>query len=367
MRVTIVASSLAQGGAERAAAVLAQNLWQAGYAVTLLTKEEASADQYEVPAGVVRAVIPQVIPAGRVLARFRAVAERMRRLREALLATQPAVVIAITTQINVRCLLALRKTDVPVIISEHNNPAMSKVRPWFRVLRRLMYKRAALLVSVSAGIDSFFSWLPLARRRVIHNVLPKDIEEARGAASSIDLSKKEKWIIACGRLVHQKGFDTLLQVFSLADLPSHWGLVILGEGPERTRLEQLVSELGLGDRVLLAGRVDNPFAVMNQADLFVLSSRYEGLPNVILEAMACGLPVISFDCPYGPAEIIRHKQSGWLVADQSAVELAGAMQELAESSALRAQLSLEGGKRAGDFSDKAITQQWQAAIHSVAR
>lgn len=137
-------------------------------------------------------------------------------------------------------------------------------------------------------------------------------------------------ILAVGRLSPEKGFDLLLQAFACINNP-RFHLTILGEGLERPRLQQLIESLQLERRVTLAGHQENPFAYMHQADLLVLSSRYEGFPNVVIEANACGTPVVAFDCPGGIREIIVEGTNGWLVQNADVQGLATAMMRAAES------------------------------------
>jgi glycosyltransferase involved in cell wall biosynthesis len=132
-------------------------------------------------------------------------------------------------------------------------------------------------------------------------------------------------IVATGRLAPQKNFPLLLQAFALLRRQRPARLLILGEGRLRPQLEALIAELGLGEDVALPGFVTNPYAAFARASLFVLSSDYEGLGNVLIEAMACGCPVVSTNCPSGPAEILEGGRLGELVPVKDAAALSAAM------------------------------------------
>lgn len=150
---------------------------------------------------------------------------------------------------------------------------------------------------------------------VINN--PVDIEkiEKLSNESSDDLFDTNKInLLAVGRLAHQKGFDTLIEIMSVLD--DRYALTILGEGPDEERLTQMIRDFDVADKVRLIGFKSNPYIYMQQADIFVLSSRFEGFPNVVLEANACGTPVVAFDCPGGTGEIILEGQNGYLARCQ---------------------------------------------------
>lgn len=151
--------------------------------------------------------------------------------------------------------------------------------------------------------------------KVINNPIDfKKIEKLSKESSEILFDKTKINLLAVGRLSYQKGFNTLIDILNKLD--EKYTLTILGEGPDKKDLENKIKELNLEKRVNLLGFKNNPYIYMKQADIFVLSSRYEGFPNVVLEACACEMPVVAFDCPGGTNEILKNNEIGYLVKCQ---------------------------------------------------
>lgn len=173
-------------------------------------------------------------------------------------------------------------------------------------------------------------------------------------------------ILGLGRLSEEKGFHTLIEAFArIAGQFPAWHLTIFGEGPERSRLERLIEDRGLTARVHLPGWTTDAAAVLSQADLFVLPSRYEGFPNALLEAMAAGLPCISFDCDSGPREIIRHAMDGMLVPPGNRDELARTLAQLMEDRNLRDRLGTEARQVRERFSPAEFYRRWDAVLDDL--
>ncbi len=227
------------------------------------------------------------------------------------------MVVSFIDRVNVLTLLATRGLEVPVVVSERTDPAAYAVGWMWERLRAFTYPSAAALVAQSAAALRYFPPAPARIDRVIPNAVVK----AQAAAEPSRRARPPYLVLGLGRLGPEKGFDRLLAAFAQAapQFPE-WELEIWGEGPERAALERQRGDLGLGTRVRFPGVTQDAPRLMRSADLFVLSSRFEGFPNVLGEAMSNGLPVISYDCPSGPREIVRHQIDGFLVPPEGGVD-----------------------------------------------
>jgi glycosyltransferase involved in cell wall biosynthesis len=177
-----------------------------------------------------------------------------------------------------------------------------------------------------------------------------------------------KVVVAIGRLRHQKGFDLLVPAFAeVAAVRPDWVLRIYGEGSEHESLERQILARGLSDRIVLAGWSSSPGEELAKASLFALSSRSEGFPMVLLEAMSKGLPVVSFDCPYGPAEIITHGQDGLLVPPEDVEALTAALLTLIDDDDLRSSFGRAARRKAGEYAGPQVAERWRTLYDELLR
>lgn len=251
----------------------------------------------------------------------------------------PDAILSAMNYVNIATVLAklISKSDTKVVLSEHNNLTASKKhfgRAKGLVLTLLMrwaYKKSHEIVAVSNGVaDALVSEINIERNKIttIYNpIFSEDlIKRSKGLISHPWIRKSlPPLILAVGRLTPEKDFEKLIYAFKKVREKRGCNLIILGEGKLRADLEHLINILDLNDSVQLLGFVDNPYAWMSHADLFVVSSVSEGFGNVIVEAMACGTPVVSTDCPSGPSEILEGGLWGELVPPYSADLLAKAI------------------------------------------
>ncbi|AHV93321.1 glycosyl transferases group 1 family protein [Bordetella holmesii ATCC 51541] len=308
-RTLIFIHSLHGGGAERVAVDLAGHWAAAGREVMILTQAEG--DAYPVPAGVHRRVLGTDGQGGDGLRGILDNLRRVRALRAVIREFKPDIVLGMMTTSSILAVLAAWGLPVKVIATEHTHPPSQQLSGMWQRLRRLTYPRAARVVALTGGTAQWIDrHVPGSRLAVIPNPVhwPLPRSEPRLAPPA---APGRHYLLAVGRLHPDKGFDVLVEAFaSLAGRFTDWDLLILGEGDERASLTQQVQAAGLDGRVHMPGRGGNVADWYEAADLYVLSSRFEGLSNTLLEAMASGLAPVSFDCDTGPGKSFAKASMG---------------------------------------------------------
>ena len=231
------------------------------------------------------------------------------------------------------------------------------------------YRSADALVSVSADLARRLErrlGIKTGAIDAIHN--PAEISRiVAAAAEPLVGASRRPFIVSAGRLTRQKGHDLLIAAFAASEAAHDLDLVILGEGPLETELRAQAADLGVGDRVLFPGFQDNPWAWFARARLFVLASRWEGFGNVITEAMACGAPVLSADCDFGPREQIEHGETGWLVSPDSVAALTTGVDRVLGDPSLSDRLARAGRQKAMSFDVGPIAESYTARFIGLAR
>lgn len=335
--ITMIIRSLMGGGAERVMSTMA-NYWVThDVPVTIITSVPPDTDAYWLHEQVKRIHLPQSSLWGRRLGFPWSIRTLRRQIRQ----EGHSVVLSFMDRTNIPVILATRGLGLPVVVAERIDPHTQHYPAMKRLLMRLLYPKADAVVVLTPNVREEWArrFVPAHKVHVIHNpVLPLDT-----GSEHLPEWLPQRYMVAMGRLHPQKGFDMLFE--ALPTIFDRWpdlSLVVLGDGENRRDLEEQIASLGLTGRVLLPGFVKHPHSIMSRAELFVLPSRFEGFPNALIEAMALGLPVVSFDCPSGPKYLIANGVNGLLVPAQSTMALTQSLCALLEEPAYARQL----GRRA---------------------
>jgi glycosyltransferase involved in cell wall biosynthesis len=243
-----------------------------------------------------------------------------------------------------------------VTVGQEHMHFVAYSRPLKRAIRRL-YPRLDGLAVLTERDRSDYEGLLDRRVRLVR--IPNSVRAIPGSTAD----PAARTVLAAGRLTSQKGFDLLLEAFArIAPSHSDWRLRICGQGRLRTDLERLAEERGLAATAELAGACRDLPGEMAKASVFVLSSRFEGFPLALLEAMSAGLAVVSFDCPTGPRDLVEDGRNGLLVPAEDVDALAAALQELLEDEELRRRLGTAAVETARDYSMDVIGPQWESFL-----
>jgi len=363
--VAIYLPELTPGGAQRVTVDLANGLAARDHGVTLLVSYPGGQLRPELSddVAVVDLATP-TIPGLGIVATVPSLARYLRRER-------PHVLFSAMTYANVVATLATRlsASGTPVAVVEHTTVGMEMggKRDVTNHLARWIYPLADRVIAVSEGVAESVrdqTRVDPAQVVVLPNPVPVDAIRERATQSVLvpwlDDSDLEV-VLWVGRFAPEKDLPTLIAAFErLHDQRPETRLVLGGTGEERERIEQLVAERGLADLVAMPGYVD-PAPYMARASVFALTSTYEGLPTVLVEALACGCPVVSTDCPSGPREILGEEEWGRLVpvgdAAALAAALAATLDEPPDSDSLR--------KRADAFASERVLGEYEKLIEDL--
>jgi glycosyltransferase involved in cell wall biosynthesis len=363
LKILVVVPSLGRGGAERT--------------VSRLTREWVR--DHEVEVAVFNGASPAYAPGGMVIdlrtspAANRLIAPlfvglaRVVRLRRLIRSHRPDRIFGFMESANIPLLLAalLAGKTEKVTISIRGNP--DRMRWFHRLLASVLYPRAARIVAVSEGAAVRLGQIipaSAARLRVIYSPLDLDEISALSGHTPDPLPTRDlgPYFFSAGRLDAGKAFDRMIRLFAEAQCPG-MRLVIAGDGPERDRLTHLIAQSGLGDRIRMVGPTENPFAYMKRATAFLLTSQHEGFPVVLIEAFACGCPIVAFDCDFGPRESTPDGEAGFIVPVDDDARFIACLRGIAADPSLRERMGAAAFARSRQFGVGAVAAKWLEGIH----
>ncbi len=381
-RIMIVINSLAQGGAERVASVLMEHYHDnQDFDVELVLLEDDIA--YALPKDAKVSLISGLSKADSSMKKTLHIPFLAYKLNKIITKHQPDLVVSFLYRADFVNILASYGHKVPVIVSErvnasstYNNASLNaKIN---KFLIKTLYPKASYVINVSEGtkIDLVENFAISAQKQtVIYN--PYAIEKIENLASEdLDISfVREKTLIAVSRFRPIKNIGMILE--AVAALPEDIQLVLVGGGSEEAILKEQAKTLGLEKRVLFVGEQSNPYKYMSKASIYISSSRSEGFPNALVEAMICGCAVISTDCPSGPREIlapendksikngVEYAEYGSLVAVDDVQALREGLERLLSDEALSITYAKKAKERASDFHVSTILKQYSETFFDV--
>ena len=355
--VALVISDLHGGGTQRVLSTLANTWSKKGLRLCVITFSEPITDKYVLHPNITRVSLSLL---GRSETKFLGLLVNLRRirtLRRALRRADAPIILSFLAATNVLTILASVGLDSRIVVSERNDPDRQPLDSPWSTLRRRLYRYADAITANSHGaLESLRSFVPRRKLFFVPNPVALPAVSTREGSGHCT-------ILSVGQLSHQKAQDVLLEAFALVVArKSDWNLVIVGDGPRRQELLQQALSLGILDRVEWIGWTTDIGSYYKKARIFVLPSRYEGMPNVLLEAMSFGLPAIVTDASPGPLEHIVDGETGLVVPVEDVNRLASAIVRLAENRELRSRLGVAARERVEELRREDLEGAWAPAL-----
>ena len=350
-KILIVATALGGGGAERVLSILAQYFNEHDYNVEVVS---LVSDRCEYISG--EKITNHFI--GNSNSKWLKTIKRYTRLRKIILSFRPDAIISFGSEINMYAILAKGSYSCPIIVSERNDPNISPKSTLIRKVRNVLYRNVDHIVFQTPEARRYFNNIPEERCSVIGNPVSDGLPYHTPILD-------RPFIFSAGRLNKQKNFPLLIKAFltfhnSFVD----YQLVIAGEGPENEQLSNLINSLNLSDNVKLIGFTKDVHRYMKECSMFVLSSNHEGISNVMLEALAIGVPTVCTDCPIGGARmIINDRHNGLLVPVNDENSLIDAMKYIASNPEFANAIGKEGRKIREIYSVDKVTKKWDILLN----
>lgn len=385
MKIAMFAGSLTRGGTERVVVTLAENFIKRGHEVLVVTPIKAE-NEYEISPSIKR-IISDLTP-DEMGGRIGNIFKRWKKLENIWRTEKTDVILSFIGRNNFSALISARRVDIPVAVAVRADPKMEYCSAKDRIMMKLLYPKAAAVILQTHDSETFFPNNVRKLSVILKNPInPAFFEDYSGSATdgstdtagsatdgttggngnSTDTAAGPHRIVSVGRIDENKNHRMLINAFnSIKDDIPEYSLEIIGEGELRNELKALVKSLDIEDRVSLPGSCDNVAKKIYGADLFVLCSDTEGVPNTLLEAMALGIPAISTDCPCGgPKDIIVPGKNGFLVPVGDAQSLADCMYKVLGDEELRKSISLSAKKTASEFSEDKVVEEWLALVEKL--
>ncbi|MBJ7882715.1 glycosyltransferase [Gelidibacter salicanalis] len=267
------------------------------------------------------------------------------------------LLIGFITSANIIATIAAKLNNIPCLISERNNPLSNSIPKFWLILRKHVYPMANHLIVQTKNVKQIY--VPLVKSRDI-SILPNPLSSELSLLRN-ETHPRENIILSVGRLTNDKQHHKLINAFHTLE-PEGWKVMIIGAGPKKESLIELIKSHDLGDKIEILSHIKDIHNYYNKASLFVFTSKSEGFPNALLEAMHFSLPCISTDCDFGPSDLINDGVNGFLVPVDDQNLLTSKMSELIYEEKLRTQFSEKARETSEQYTSKKVTAQWDAII-----
>jgi glycosyltransferase involved in cell wall biosynthesis len=360
MDIFFLVSSLNFGGAERVATTLCNSWVETGHNVTLIATYNGLEQSYFKISPKIK-LIYLANDLDCIKGRDRSSLGRLSKLRHLLKNNRPEVVVSFLPSSNLMAIIAGFKLNIPIIICERTDPEFYP-QPWiWKIACRYLYRLADILTVQTENVAN-------KAERLFH--IPKNLQVVPNplpfpAELSVDTAlSKSKVLISVGRLIESKQVDHLVHAFlSVHQEYPDWQLHIYGDGPEKSRLIHLVSDYCADAFIKVLGDTSSPWDIMKNAECFAMTSRFEGFPNALLEALAFGLPTVVYDCPSGPDEITNRGEIALLVPLNNLAEFTQALRSILADRELREHLHVRAKKSIVErYALDVVLAKWQTIL-----
>lgn len=363
MKIAFFIESLGAGGAERALSVVVNDLILQGHNVCVFVASQSHSSFYALSELIQLRFLNYNYNCSSFYGRISEQTHRLKKLKLEIDDFNPDVIISFLTQCNLRACIAGLFCKIPVLCCEHNNYYAFKGR-LNRTLRNIMYYLFSSKVTVLTNRDiTNYPNILRSKIEVLPNPLGIEIDN-----ETLKKRNKEKIILAIGRLTEQKGFDRLLKIFSIIKKDcafNDWVLCIAGSGVEENKLLELATNLNIAADVRWLGNVKDIEKYYLCSSLFAMTSRWEGLPMVLGEAMQFSLPVIAYDCPTGPREFIKHDYTGFLIEDNNESKFIESLRKIMLDESLQERLGSRARAESFKYTKSNTLIKWNVIIDDV--
>ena len=267
------------------------------------------------------------------------------------------LLIGFITSANIIATLAAKRNKIACLISERNDPLKKDIPHFWLILRKLVYPKADCLIAQTEKVKVIYqNMLKIDTISVLPNPISPKLSKLRDHKV-----KREKIILTVGRLNNDKRQDKLIHAFHKLNL-TDWKVIIIGKGPNKVKLNALIDNYQLNDKIKILSEIKNIHDYYNKVSIFVFTSKAEGFPNALLEAMHFGLPSISTDCNYGPSDLIADGENGFLVPVNNQDIFVKKLRELINNENIKKSFSVKAKESTIKYEDTYVINSWKTLI-----